>query len=111
MRRYRAVLGLLGVGAILASLAQAATPPTTLPITPTRDVGAALTAAGAPVQPMGNPLWGISLNALTATRERPIFSPSRRPPAPTPPALVVAAPLLPLPPSSPGQLPPNLVAP
>lgn len=28
----------------------------------------------------GNPLWGITLNALQATRERPIFSPSRRPP-------------------------------
>jgi hypothetical protein len=27
-----------------------------------------------------NPLWGISLASLKATRERPIFSPSRRPP-------------------------------
>jgi general secretion pathway protein N len=30
----------------------------------------------------GNPLWGISLASLAATRERPIFSPSRRPHAP-----------------------------
>lgn len=30
----------------------------------------------------GNPLWGIPLRTLTATRERPLFSPSRRPPAP-----------------------------
>ncbi len=30
----------------------------------------------------GNPLWGIPLRALSATRERPLFSPSRRPPAP-----------------------------
>ena len=30
----------------------------------------------------GNPLWGISLVSLHATRERPLFSPSRRPPAP-----------------------------
>jgi hypothetical protein len=37
-----------------------------------------------------NPLWGISLNSLTATRERPIFSPSRRAPLPTPPAPVAA---------------------
>jgi hypothetical protein len=32
----------------------------------------------------GNPLWGIPLKGLTATRERPIFSPSRRPPPPAP---------------------------
>lgn len=34
----------------------------------------------------GNPLWGIPLNALQATRERPIFSPSRRPPTVAQPA-------------------------
>jgi general secretion pathway protein N len=28
----------------------------------------------------GNPLWGVPLNQLSDTRERPIFSPSRRPP-------------------------------
>ena len=28
----------------------------------------------------GNPLWAIPLTSLTATRERPIFSPTRRPP-------------------------------
>jgi general secretion pathway protein N len=33
----------------------------------------------------GNPLWGIPLRTLNATRNRPIFSPSRRPP---PPAVV-----------------------
>ncbi|WP_454918101.1 hypothetical protein [Xanthobacter sediminis] len=30
--------------------------------------------------PRGNPLWAIPLATLSATRERPIFSPSRRPP-------------------------------
>lgn len=30
----------------------------------------------------GNPLWSIPLASLTATRERPLFSRSRRPPAP-----------------------------
>jgi len=39
----------------------------------------------------GNPLWGIPLRLLTATRERPLFSPSRRPPAPQ----VVAVPQAP----------------
>jgi general secretion pathway protein N len=37
--------------------------------------------------PTGNPLWGIPLRILTATRERPLFSPSRRAPA-----LAIAAP-------------------
>jgi hypothetical protein len=35
-----------------------------------------------------NPLWSISLASLTATHERPIFSPSRRPP----PSVVAPAP-------------------
>jgi general secretion pathway protein N len=42
-------------------------------------------------QPRGNPLWGVPLSALSATRERPLFSPSRRPPPPA----VVAAPRVP----------------
>jgi hypothetical protein len=41
---------------------------------------AAIDSAGRPV-PTGNPLWSIALPTLTATREHPIFSPSRRPPA------------------------------
>ena len=41
-----------------------------------------------PVMPTGNPLWTIPLSQLAVTRDRPIFSPSRRPPAP-----VVAAPV------------------
>jgi hypothetical protein len=32
--------------------------------------------------PGGNPLWGIPISKLDATRERPIFSASRRPPLP-----------------------------
>jgi general secretion pathway protein N len=43
--------------------------------------------------PAGNPLWAVPLRLLSATRERPIFSPSRRPPAPA----VVAAPHVPPP--------------
>jgi general secretion pathway protein N len=35
-----------------------------------------------PSAPRGNPLWAIPLRALAATRERPLFSASRRPPAP-----------------------------
>jgi hypothetical protein len=36
----------------------------------------------------GNPLWAIAATSLSATRERPIFTPSRRPP----PAVVAAVP-------------------
>jgi hypothetical protein len=32
--------------------------------------------------PSGNPLWAIPLGSLSITNERPIFTPSRRPPAP-----------------------------
>jgi general secretion pathway protein N len=33
-------------------------------------------------EPSGNPLWAIPLKSLSFTRERPLFTPSRRPPAP-----------------------------
>ena len=45
--------------------------------------------------PSGNPLWAIPLKQLSATRDRPIFSPSRWPPPPAvvgPPAVVAASP-------------------
>jgi hypothetical protein len=32
----------------------------------------------------GSPLWAVSLDLLPATRDRPLFSPSRRPPPPPP---------------------------
>ena len=38
--------------------------------------------------PPGNPLWAIPLGSLSNTRDRPLFTPSRRPPAPA----VVAVP-------------------
>jgi general secretion pathway protein N len=44
-----------------------------------------------------NPLWEIPLSNLSSTRERPIFSPSRRPP----PVLIAAPPTPPAPPPPP----------
>src|SRR5579871_6921448 len=35
-----------------------------------------------------NPLWAIPLKQLSVTRDRPIFSPSRRPPPPATPTYV-----------------------
>lgn len=39
-------------------------------------------STGANESEAGNPLWGIPLRSLQETRERPLFSPSRRPPLP-----------------------------
>src|SRR5579862_8527183 len=50
-----------------------------------------------------NPLWAIPLSALAATRNRPLFTPSRRPPAPA----VAAAP--PPPPRPPPPPPPAVI--
>jgi general secretion pathway protein N len=49
----------------------------------------------------------VPLSALTATRERPLFSPSRRPPAPVIVTAPVAPPTRPPPPPAPEH--PNLV--
>jgi hypothetical protein len=54
----------------------------------------------------GNPLWGIPMSELTATRERPLFIASRRPPLPP----VAAQPMAtPPPPAEPGRPPFALV--
>lgn len=79
----------------LAASAVAATPPPGLGPESALNAGGLDPTADRPAVPIarergasGNPLWGIPLRILTATRERPLFSPSRRPPAPP----VVAAP-------------------
>jgi hypothetical protein len=41
----------------------------------------------------GNPLWAIAVDDLSETHARPIFSPSRRPPAPADPAALAAQPI------------------
>src|SRR5262245_4741265 len=56
-------------------------------------------------EPRGNPLWAIPLKSLTATRERPIFLPSRR--APAPPAVAGPPPAAPPPPPPPSAPPPE----
>jgi general secretion pathway protein N len=60
-----------------------------------------------PTQPSGNPLWAIPLSSLTATRERPLFLPSRRAPAPAVagPVAVAPTPLAPPPPAEPERPP------
>lgn len=63
------------------------------------------TAGPAPIA-VANPLWAVPLKSLSATRERPLFTPSRRPPAAAL-ASIPAAPA-PTPPPSPAVEHPNL---
>jgi hypothetical protein len=51
--------------------------------------------AAAQAMPTGNPLWTIPLSQLAVTRDRPIFSPSRRPPPPVAAAPIYVAPAAP----------------
>jgi hypothetical protein len=63
--------------------------PLTPPITTVRVVAPPTASAPERAQ-SANPLWAIPLARLSATRERPIFSPSRRPP----PSAVAAEPAI-----------------
>jgi len=56
--------------------------------------------------PSTNPLWGIPLTQLSGTRDRPIFSPSRRPP----PATIAAEPAVVRPPPRKKEIQPPQLA-
>lgn len=49
---------------------------------------AARTADTESLASAGNPLWVLPLKQLSTTRDRPIFSPSRRPPPPATPSII-----------------------
>jgi general secretion pathway protein N len=53
--------------------------------------GVSARSSAEPPAPAGNPLWALPLERLSITRERPIFSPSRRPPTPAPTYVAPAA--------------------
>lgn len=102
MIRFGTISALVVGAVVFAAAAPAATPPAALDpleraMNPALDPVAEPERPAVPVAreraPTGNPLWAVPLRLLTATRERPIFSPSRRPPAPA----VVAAPHAPPP--------------
>src|SRR5262245_5386505 len=85
--RYAAIAGALTLGALDT---RAANSPGPLDQPPNNVLPAPVELApSAPaeqparrVEPSGNPLWAIPLSALSATRDRPLFTPSRRAPAP-----------------------------
>jgi general secretion pathway protein N len=114
MRALPLALGL--TAAVLATAdVRGANPPGALDLPPSNvipapvDVTPTAPRAERPADPAGNPLWAVPLSSLTATRERPIFLPSRRAPAPAvagTPVMVVAPPP---PPAEPEQPPLTLV--
>ena len=55
----------------------------------TTEAGAGSTPPAPEAAPSGNPLLSVTISQLSATRDRPLFSASRRPP---PPAVVTAPP-------------------
>ena len=114
----RRLAPLLGVAVLLIGIeTRGANQPGALDLPPSNVLPAPVDISpGAPTrversEPSGNPLWAIPLSALTATRERPLFLPSRRAPAPavarTP--VVAAPPPSPTPPAQPEQPPLTLV--
>src|SRR5438067_13919843 len=114
MRRLAPYFG-FAAALLIGIEARGANPPGALDLPPSNVVPAPVDITpAAPTRversdPTGNPLWAIPLSSLTATRERPIFLPSRRAPAPavagTP--IVVATP--PPPSTEPDQPPLTLV--
>ena len=99
---------------IAGAVALAATPPVEVePRDDTLGLGraaapAAVTAPSSAPAPVGvehvpsaNPLWAIPLLQLSATRERPLFAPSRRPPPPVVAYQLASAP--PPPPPKPAE--------
>ena len=96
------MLALAGLGGVCACAVAAVVgfsfdPLETVPaVKLARDPGA--TAGATANAPVGNPLWAVPLNALSATGDRPIFFPSRRPRAPP---VIAAPPPTPRPPPPP----------
>src|SRR5580704_14002929 len=110
MARSKMMLRMIVLARALAgAMALAATPP--VAVVEPRDDGlglgrtvapAAVTApASAEHVPSANPLWGIPLQQLSATRQRPLFAPSRRPPPPVVAYQLASAP--PPPPPKPSE--------
>jgi hypothetical protein len=99
------ILGLLPAGAEPAQDSSSLVmidPAATVTDAPAKSAQRSVPVASEPTQG-GNPLWSLPLGSLSTTRDRPIFSPSRRPPPPP----VVAAPYVPPPSPPPPPKPPE----
>jgi len=85
-----ATVAVLGAIAAYIDFAHTTAPPSDRAgeAAPTRTAARSRDAAAESPPPAGNPLWALPLKQLSITRERPIFSPSRRPPPPATPTFV-----------------------
>lgn len=100
---------LLLAAALLGAPALAASPPNALDLPPggvtpppvdmLQTAPVQQSTSERPRELSGNPLWAIPLSSLSATRDRPLFTPSRRPPAP--PAVAGPPPTAPIAPVAP----------
>jgi hypothetical protein len=103
------LIGLLGIG---AADALAATPSSVVgsreDAPAQRPKAAPPAVAGKPPVPgaSASPIWAVPLTQLSATRERPLFAPSRRPPPPAAPQNPQAAVPAPPPPPREPEMPP-----
>ena len=90
-----AVAGTAATAVLAASTEVEAPPPQIEFLAPGQPAARAPTAIAD--RERGNPLWAIPIESLSATRDRPLFTPSRRPPdqpvalAPPPPSAPPAA--------------------
>ena len=100
-RPWLALLAALCASALGVPCAVAATGNDDLPALPGNrgavDPDRTRAPAAKPAAAYGNPLWAIPLATLSISRQRPLFTPSRRPPAPPP--VVIAAPPQPVQPA------------
>ncbi|WP_315784224.1 MULTISPECIES: hypothetical protein [unclassified Bradyrhizobium] len=105
-----AAIGMIAasLGQALAETADGLEPAAVVQAAPGSPPPAASVAPGAQVVAgqSANPLWDVPISALSATRDRPIFSASRRPPPVAAPVIVMRAPPPPPPPQEPER--PNL---
>lgn len=91
--RLLATITVLGAIAVYVGIAHT-TAPSSGDAVNAGETAAGRTAAAPPdaaaqrLPPGGNPLWALPLKQLSITRDRPIFSPSRRPPPPATPTYV-----------------------
>jgi hypothetical protein len=73
-------IGLLVIGSMAVGAAQAQDVTAPKPNSAGQGVAAPSASSSNDRAPSANPLWAIPLRKLTETRDRPLFSPSRRPP-------------------------------
>ena len=111
-RPYKLLAAAAALGAIVAYIefANTGTPQSDRPVNSgqaaPRTAALSQDAAGANRPPGGNPLWALPLKQLSNTRERPIFSPSRRPPPPATPTFVAPVAAVRAPPPKEPERPP-----